>query len=61
MPDFPITQINESFPARKRAGDFIFFDNGARAQAPECVLDAVREHLLLRHVQLGALTRSRGR
>ncbi len=53
MPKFPIDVVRKAFPALKRAGDFIFFDNAAGAQAPNIVLDAVTEHLLLRNVQRG--------
>jgi selenocysteine lyase/cysteine desulfurase len=34
---------------------FIFFDNGAGAHVPQVVLDAVQNHLLMRHVQRGGL------
>jgi len=51
--NFPIDHVRKSFPALKQAGDLIFFDNAAGAQAPKRVLDAVAEHLLLRNVQRG--------
>jgi len=50
---FPIQEVRAEFPAVERAGDFIFFDNAAGAQAPRAVLDAVAEHLLERNVQRG--------
>jgi len=50
---FPIQEVRAEFPALERAGDFIFFDNAAGAQAPKVVLDAVAEHLLVRNVQRG--------
>jgi len=50
---FPIQEVRVEFPALERAGEFIFFDNAAGAQAPKAVLDAVAEHLLLRNVQRG--------
>lgn len=53
MPDFPISWVRLSFPALNNADDFVFFDNGAGAQAPQTVLDAVQDHLLSRNVQRG--------
>jgi cysteine desulfurase family protein (TIGR01976 family) len=53
MSDFPISWVRESFPALNTAENFIFFDNGAGAQVPQIVLDAVRHHLLTRSVQRG--------
>lgn len=50
---FPIGEVRAEFPALDRAGDFIFFDNAAGAQAPKAVLDAVADHLLMRNVQRG--------
>src|ERR1700674_302519 len=50
--EFPIAWVRSQFPALN-ADDFIFFDNAAGAQAPQNVLDAVREHLLKRNVQRG--------
>src|SRR5258706_1509427 len=50
---FPIQEVRADFPALERAGDFIFFDNAAGAQAPKAALDAVAEHLLMRNVQRG--------
>ncbi len=41
------------FPALQRQGSPMFFDNGAGAQIPQRVFDAVNEHLLTRNVQRG--------
>jgi cysteine desulfurase family protein (TIGR01976 family) len=51
--DFPIANLRATFPALKNGEDFIFFDNAAGAQIPECVLDAVTSHLVNRNVQRG--------
>lgn len=53
MPDFPIDWVRDSFPALHTGDNFVFFDNGAGAQVPQIVLDAVRNHLLTRNVQRG--------
>jgi len=50
---FPISWVRESFPALNSGDDFIFFDNGAGAQVPQTVLDAVLHHLISRSVQRG--------
>jgi cysteine desulfurase family protein (TIGR01976 family) len=50
---FPISWVRESFPALNSGDDFIFFDNGAGAQVPQTVLDAVLHHLIARNVQRG--------
>jgi cysteine desulfurase family protein (TIGR01976 family) len=50
---FPIAWIRESFPALNSGDNFIFFDNGAGAQIPQGVLDAVQHHLVSRNVQRG--------
>jgi cysteine desulfurase family protein (TIGR01976 family) len=50
---FPIEWVRSSFPALNTDDKFIFFDNGAGAQVPQIVLDAVQNHLLLRNVQRG--------
>ena len=50
---FPITWVRESFPALNTKENFVFFDNGAGAQVPQCVLDAVQHHLISRNVQRG--------
>ena len=50
---FPAADLRRQFPALLRAGDFVFFDNAAGAQVPQCVLDAVNHHLLECNVQRG--------
>jgi cysteine desulfurase family protein (TIGR01976 family) len=50
---FPVEEMRRKFSALERAGSFIFFDNGAGAQVPDSVLDAVTDHLLTRNVQRG--------
>ncbi|MGA7424556.1 MAG: cysteine desulfurase-like protein [Candidatus Sulfotelmatobacter sp.] len=50
---FPIETVRAAFPALLRPPGFIFFDNAAGAQVPECVLDAVNHHLLEHNVQRG--------
>ena len=50
---FPVDRVRDRFPALKRAEPFIYFDNAAGAQAPQCVLDAVATHLLDFNVQRG--------
>jgi cysteine desulfurase family protein (TIGR01976 family) len=50
---FPIEWIRSLFPALQTEDKFIFFDNGAGAQVPQTVLDAVRDHLIMRNVQRG--------
>ena len=39
---FPIDWIRASFPALNTKENFVFFDNGAGAQVPQTVLDAVQ-------------------
>jgi cysteine desulfurase family protein (TIGR01976 family) len=51
--NFPIPSIRRLFPALNRGDGFIFFDNGAGAQIPQSVLDAVCHHLVSRNVQRG--------
>jgi cysteine desulfurase family protein (TIGR01976 family) len=51
--NFPILSIRRLFPALNTGDDFIFFDNGAGAQIPQSVLDAVCHHLVSRNVQRG--------
>jgi cysteine desulfurase family protein (TIGR01976 family) len=48
-----LSTVRCRFPALDRAGSFVFFDNAAGAQVPDTVLDAVRDHLLVRNVQRG--------
>jgi cysteine desulfurase family protein (TIGR01976 family) len=50
---FPILSIRRLFPALNCGDDFIFFDNGAGAQIPQSVVDAVCHHLVSRNVQRG--------
>lgn len=51
MSQFPVDRLRAAFPALQDG--FVFFDNGAGAQSPQCVLDAVANHLLHRNVQRG--------
>jgi cysteine desulfurase family protein (TIGR01976 family) len=51
--NFPIDSIRRQFPALNSADGFIFFDNGAGAQIPQSVLDAVCHHLVSCNVQRG--------
>src|SRR3984893_18334498 len=53
MLDFPISWVRQSFPALNASDHFVFFDNGAGAQVPQAVLNAVQDHLLARNVQRG--------
>lgn len=53
MSDFPIAWVRAAFPALNTGDRFIFFDNGAGAQVPQLVLDAVRNHLINCNVQRG--------
>src|SRR5215831_19086644 len=50
---FPIEWVRDSFPALHTGDNFVFFDNGAGAQVPQVVLEAVQNHLLTRNVQRG--------
>src|SRR6185295_11634617 len=50
---FPVEAVRRKFSALSRAGSFVFFDNGAGAQVPDTVLEAVTDHLLSRNVQRG--------
>ena len=50
---FPSDQIRSRFPALHEEPRLIFFDNGAGAQVPEGVFDAIHDHLLHRNVQRG--------
>ena len=52
-PSFPTASIRRLFPALNSKDAFIFFDNGAGAQIPQSVLDAVCHHLVSRNVQRG--------
>lgn len=53
MMDFPLDFIRGCFPALADASR-VFFDNGAGAQVPQSVVEAVSDHLLRRNVQRGA-------
>lgn len=53
MSEFPVNEIRQRFPALNGGDGFVFFDNGAGAQIPQEVLDAVKEHLVMRNVQRG--------
>ena len=51
--DFPVADLRATFPALTTGEDFIFFDNAAGAQVPQCVLEAVTSHLVNCNVQRG--------
>ena len=51
--NFPCDRIRSLFPALHQEPAFIFFDNGAGAQIPQGVFDAINDHLLHRNVQRG--------
>src|SRR5258707_8366124 len=51
--NFPCDRIRSLFPALHQEPGFIFFDNGAGAQIPQGVFDAINDHLLNRNVQRG--------
>ena len=53
MQEFPVQWIRDQFPGLSKGDAFIFFDNGAGAQVPKVVLDAVEDHLVSRNVQRG--------
>lgn len=53
MRQFPIEWVRSCFPALNMGDSFTFFDNGAGAQVPQAVIDAVQNHLLRRQVQRG--------
>jgi len=50
---FPIDWVRQQFPALNTGDNFVFFDNGAGAQVPQAVLDAVQQHLVHHNVQRG--------
>ncbi len=50
---FPVDLLRKEFPALQLAHRFLFFDNAAGAQIPARVLEAVRDHLVVRNVQRG--------
>jgi cysteine desulfurase family protein (TIGR01976 family) len=50
---FPVDWVRRQFPALNMGDDFVFFDNGAGAQIPQVVLEAVQLHLVRHNVQRG--------
>jgi cysteine desulfurase family protein (TIGR01976 family) len=50
---FPIDWVRQQFPALNTGDNFTFFDNGAGAQIPQVVLEAVEQHLVGHNVQRG--------
>lgn len=50
---FPSEEIRLLFPALHQEPSLIFFDNGAGAQVPQGVFDAIHRHLLYSNVQRG--------
>ncbi len=50
---FPIDWVRQQFPALNTGDNFTFFDNGAGAQVPQVVLEAVEQHLVRHNVQRG--------
>jgi cysteine desulfurase family protein (TIGR01976 family) len=50
---FPSDRVRSLFPALHQEPQLIFFDNGAGAQVPQGVFDAIHGHLLHRNVQRG--------
>jgi cysteine desulfurase family protein (TIGR01976 family) len=50
---FPCDRIRSHFPALNQEPEFTFFDNGAGAQVPQGVFDAIHGHLLHHNVQRG--------
>ena len=51
--NFSCDRIRSLFPALNEKPNFTFFDNGAGAQIPQGVFDAIHDHLLHRNVQRG--------
>jgi cysteine desulfurase family protein (TIGR01976 family) len=51
--DFPSDRVRSLFPALHQEPRLTFFDNGAGAQVPQGVFDAIHDHLLHRNVQRG--------
>jgi cysteine desulfurase family protein (TIGR01976 family) len=51
--NFPCDRIRSLFPALHQEPGLIFLDNGAGAQIPQQVFDAINDHLLHRNVQRG--------
>jgi cysteine desulfurase family protein (TIGR01976 family) len=50
---FPSEHIRSTFPALHEEPRLVFFDNGAGAQVPQGVIDAIKSHLLHCNVQRG--------
>jgi cysteine desulfurase family protein (TIGR01976 family) len=50
---FPSDRVRSLFPALHQEPQLTFFDNGAGAQVPQSVFDAIHGHLLHRNVQRG--------
>jgi cysteine desulfurase family protein (TIGR01976 family) len=50
--EFPVDFVRGLFPA-VRESDCIYFDNAAGTQVPDCVIEALSEHLIRRNVQRG--------
>ena len=51
--NFPRDRVRSLFPALHQEPRLVFFDNGAGAQIPQGVFDAINGHLLHRNVQRG--------
>ena len=51
--NFPSERVRSLFPALHEEPRLIFFDNGAGAQVPQQVFDAIHGHLLHHNVQRG--------
>ena len=52
--EFPVEALRARFPALRETGDReLFFDNAAGAQVPDEVFEAMRAHLVARHVNRG--------
>ncbi len=51
--NFSCDRIRSLFPALHEEPRLVFFDNGAGAQIPQGVFDAINDHLLHRNVQRG--------
>lgn len=51
--NLPSNRVRSFFPALHEEPRLIFFDNGAGAQVPQGVIDAIHDHLLHRNVQRG--------
>src|SRR5512143_3668709 len=57
--EFPVEALRARFPALRETGDReLFFDNAAGAQVPDEVFEAMRAHLVARHVRSQAVDRA---